>query len=107
VLHKRPIILFLLLCLRCSAQLTPTELRQRIERRIRADENIAATVELVVSSPRASEFRNYDAVNVTFDSDGKKENQQFLLSKNQKTLLRMRKIDLRKDPYAENLKKST
>lgn len=102
---NRTLVFFLLVGLDCLAQLAPTELGQRIERRIRTHENVSARVNVIVSSPHASEFPNYDAVTVTFDGEGKKENQEFLLSKDQKTLLRLAKTDLGKDPYAENLRK--
>src|SRR5712692_8604554 len=102
---KRIFILFLLVCLGCSAQLAPTELTQRIERQLRASYSVPPTVKVIISSPRASEFANYDALTVTFDGDGKKQNYEFLLSKDQKTLLRMTKMDLTKDPYAEVMKK--
>src|SRR5713101_2880826 len=102
---KRTFVLFLVICLGCSAQLAPTELTQRIERQLRASYNVPATVKVIISSPRASEFANYDAVTVTFDGDGKKQTYEFLLSKDQKTLVRMTKMDLSKDPYAESMKK--
>src|SRR2546425_9033359 len=102
---KRTFFVFLMICLGCSAQLAPTELAQRIERQLRVSYNVPASVKVVISSPRASEFPNYDALTVTFDGDGKKQNLEFLLSKDQKTLLRMTKLDLSKDPYAENMKK--
>lgn len=102
---KRIFVLFLLVCLGCSAQLAPADLTQRIERQLRASYNVAPTVKVTVSSPRPSEFANYDAVTVTFDGDGKKQNYEFLLSKDQKTLVRLTKMDLSKDPYAEVMKK--
>jgi protein-disulfide isomerase len=102
---KRTFFVFLMICLGCSAQLAPTELAQRIERQLRVSYNVPASVKVVISSPRASEFPNYDALTVTFDGDGKKQNLEFLLSKDQKTLLRMTKMDLTKDPYAEKMKK--
>ena len=103
--YKCDIIFFVFVNLACSAQLAPTELGQRIERRIRTDENVSATSKDIVSSPHASDFPNYDAVTVTLDGDGKKQNHEFLLSKDEKTLMRLTKIDLSKDPYAENLRK--
>jgi protein-disulfide isomerase len=66
---------------------------------------VPSTVKVVISAPHTSEFPNYDALTVTFDGDGKKQNYEFLLSKDQKTLLRMTKIDLTKDPYVETMKK--
>src|SRR5713226_2240044 len=102
---KRTFFVFLMICLGCSAQLAPTELAQRIERQLRVSYNVPASVKVVISSTRASEFPNYDALTITFDGDGKKQNLEFLLSKDQKTLVRMTKMDLSKDPYAEKMKK--
>jgi protein-disulfide isomerase len=103
-LCKRTFILFLLVCLGCSAQ-APTDVAQRIERQLRVSYNVPATVKVIIAAPHTSEFPNYDSVTVTFDGDGKKQNYDFLLSKDQKTLIRMTKMDLSKDPYAENMKK--
>lgn len=102
---KRTFLVFLAVCFGCSAQLAPNELSQRIERQLRTTYNVPATVKVTVAAPHASEFPNYEGLTVTFDSDGKKQNYEFLLSKDQKTLLRMTKIDLTKDPYAETMKK--
>ena len=51
------------------------------------------------------EFPNYDALTITFDGGEKKQTYDFLLAKDGKTLLRMTKLDLSKDPYAEVMKK--
>jgi protein-disulfide isomerase len=102
---KRTFFLFLMVCLGCSAQLAPADLTQRIERQLRASYTVSPTAKVTVSAPRPSEFANYDTVTVTFDGDGKKETYDFLLSKDQKTLIRMTKIDLTKDPYAEVMKR--
>jgi protein-disulfide isomerase len=102
---KRTFFLFLMVCLGCSAQLAPADLTQRIERQLRASYTVSPTARITVSAPHPSEFANYDTVTVTFDGDGKKETYDFLLSKDQKTLVRMTKMDLTKDPYAEVMKK--
>jgi protein-disulfide isomerase len=102
---KRVCLFFLLICLGCSAQLTPNELSQRIERQLRVTYNVPATVKVIISGLHPSEFPNYDAFTVTFDGDGNKKNFDFLVSKDQKTLIRMTKMDLSKDPYAEVMKK--
>jgi protein-disulfide isomerase len=102
---KRIFFLLLLICLGCSAQLAPTELTQRIERQLRASYSVPATVKVIISPLHPSEFPNYDAVTVTFDGEGRKQNYEFLLSKDQKTLIRMTKMDLSTDPYAATMKK--
>lgn len=102
---KRTFIFFLLICLGCAGQLSSSDLSQRIERQLRVSYSVPATVKVMISSPRASEFPNYDAVTVTFDDSGKKKDYDFLVSKDQKTLLRMTKMDLSKDPYADVMSK--
>jgi protein-disulfide isomerase len=102
---KRTFFLFLLVCLGCSAQLAPNELSTRIERQLRASYNVPSTVKVILTAPRPSEFPNYDAVTATFDDGTKKQNYEFLLSKDRNTLIRMTKMDLSKDPYAEVMKK--
>jgi protein-disulfide isomerase len=105
VFSSKPILfLWFLVCLGCSAQ-APTEITQRIERQLRASYSVPPSVKVLISSPHASEFSNYDAVTVIFDGEGRKQTYEFLLSKDQKTLIRMTKMDLSKDPYADNMKK--
>ena len=85
--------------------MAPTELSQRIERQLRVTYNVPGGVKISMSAPRASEFPNYDATTVTFDGEGNKQNYEFLLSKDQKTLMRLTKIDITKDPYQEIINK--
>jgi protein-disulfide isomerase len=102
---KRTLALCLVVCLGCSAQLAPADLSQKIERQLRVTYNVPPTVKVIIAAPHASEFPNYDELTVTFDGQGKKQDYQFLVSKDQKTLIRMTKMDLSKDPYAEIQKK--
>jgi protein-disulfide isomerase len=88
-----------------GAQAPQPDLSQRIERQIRAYYELPDQVKVTLSAPRASDFPNYDAYTVTLEGDTSKKTFEFLLSKDQKTLIRMTKIDLTKDPYAENMKK--
>ena len=102
---RRSILVLLLICLGCSAQSAPTDVAQRIERQVRAYYTIPAHVKIILSPLKPSEFPNYDALTITFDSGDKKQNYDFLLSKDGKTLIRLTKLDLSKDPYAEVMKK--
>lgn len=102
---KRTLLFFLLICVGCSAQLASPDLSQRIERQLRVSYNVPADVKVAVSSPRPSEFPNYDTVTVTFSGQGRQQQYDFLLSKDQKTLVRMTKMDLTKDPYQATMDK--
>src|SRR5260370_16456245 len=103
---RRVFLLFLLVCLGCSAQLAPTELTQRIERQLPASYSVPPTVKVIISSLHPSEFPNYDAVTVTFDADGKKQNFDFLISKVPKTLVRLTKTGSPHDPSPPSMIKT-
>lgn len=101
---KRTLLLSFLTCLAC-AQAPPADITPRIERQIRAYYDLPETVKVTVSAPHPSDFPNYDGYTVTLEGSSDKKTFEFLLSKDQKTLIRMTKMDLTKDPYAENMKK--
>ena len=105
ILCKRTLIFLLLTCVPLAAQAPSPELTQRIERQIRSYYDLPDSVKITLSVPHASDFPNYDGYTVTMEGDGNKKTFDFLLSKDQKTLIRMTKMDLSKDPYAENMKK--
>ena len=105
ILCKRTLIFLLLTCVSLAAQAPSPELTQRIERQIRSYYDLPDSVKITLSAPHASDFPNYDGYTVTMEEDGNKKIFDFLLSKDQKTLIRMTKMDMSKDPYAENMKK--
>lgn len=104
---RRSILVLLLVCLGCSAQLAPmpSDLNQKIERQVRATYSIPATVQITIGTLRPSDFTGYDALTITMEGGEKKQTYDFLLSKDGKTLARMTKLDLTKDPYVEAMKK--
>jgi len=102
---RRSILVLMLVCLGCSAQSVPPDQAMRIERQVRSYYSVPAPVKITVGPLRPSEFPGYDALTVHMDSPEKKADYEFLLSKDGKTLLRMTKLDLTTDPYAENVKK--
>jgi protein-disulfide isomerase len=106
-LLRRSILVLMLVCLGCSAQLapTPSELTQKIERQVRFTYSIPASVKITIGPLRPSDFANYDALTITMEGGEKKQTYDFLLSKDGKTLARMTKLDLSKDPYVEAMKK--
>jgi len=102
---RRAFFVLLLICLGCSAQSTSPDVTRLVERQVRRFYSVPSSVKLNVGPIRSSEFPNYDALTITFDNDGKKTDYEFLLSKDRKTLLRMTRLDLTRDPYAELMKK--
>ena len=105
MLLRRATLILLLVCLGCSAQSTPPEVARRIEQQVRSFYTIPSSVKIVLGDLKPSEFPNYDALTITFDGGEKKQHYEFLLSKDGKTLLRMTKLDLSKDPFVEVMKK--
>lgn len=101
----RSLSVLMLICLGCSAQSAAPEQMQRIERQVRSYYSIPPGVKITVGPLRPSEFPGYDALTISMDGNGKKQDYDFLLSKDGKTLLRVTRFDLTKDPYAETMKK--
>ena len=119
---RRAFLVLLMICLGCSAQsppsssssssssppptpAVPSDITHVIERQVRAHYSLPPDVKVVLGTLRSSEYANYDALTVTFVSPHKKQEFEFLLSRNHKTLVRMTKLDLTSDPYAEIMKK--
>jgi protein-disulfide isomerase len=114
---RRTLIAFILLliCAGCSAQAPPTEtgassppspdLSTLIERQVRAHYSVPPEVKVTLGPLHSSEFANFDALTVTFSSPSKKQEFDFLLSQDHKTLMRVTKMDLATDPYKEVMQK--
>jgi len=107
-LLKRPLWLVVLFCLGCAAQpaQNPTaDLNKRIERQVRAHYNIPDSVAISIGERKPSEFPGYEQIQVIFTQGANRTPNDFLLSQDGKTLIRMTKFDLQSDPYAETMKK--
>ncbi len=106
MLFRRATLLLLLLCLGCAAQSNEAALNKKIERHLRATYNVPDNVSITVSDRHPSEFPSYDAITVTL-TDGKQTKviNNFIVAKDGNTLIRMTKLDLSTDPYAEVMKK--
>ncbi len=108
---RRAFLVLLLICLGCSAQSPPAspapaaDITRAVEREVRAHYSLPPDVKVILGTLRSSEFANYDALTVTFASPTKKQEFEFLLSHDHKTLLRITKMDLTIDPFAEIMKK--
>ncbi|MBZ5614589.1 MAG: DsbA family protein [Acidobacteriia bacterium] len=102
---RRAFVVLLLICLGCSAQSPPSDTARLVERQVRAHYALPPDVKVMVGALRPSEFANYDALTVTISSSNKKQDFEFLLSRDHKALVRFTKFDLTSDPYAEIMKK--
>lgn len=104
-LLQRSLCVLLLICLGCSAQSTSPDTAKAIERQVRAYYKLPPDVQITIGPIHPSDFSNYDAVKLTFTKGTHKDDYDFLLSKDAKTLVKMTKLDLTKDPNAEIMKK--
>jgi protein-disulfide isomerase len=104
-LLQRSFLVLLLICLGCSAQSAPPDTAKAIERQVRAYYKLPPDVQIIIGPIQRSDFANYDAVKIIFLKGTRKDDYDFLLSKDAKTLIKMTKLDLTKDPNAEVMKK--
>ncbi|MGH9521323.1 MAG: thioredoxin domain-containing protein, partial [Terriglobales bacterium] len=97
----------ILLCFGCAAQsAAPPDLNKRIERQVRATFQLPPSVNVTVMARKPNpEFANFDTVTVQLSQGDRKLNEEFLISKDDKTMVRFTRMDLSKDPYAEIMKK--
>ena len=104
-LLRRSLFALLVICMGCSAQSVPADTSKLIERQIRSSYHLPSNVQIEVGPLTPSDFPNYDAVKLTFADGSKRKEYDFLLSKDRKTLLRMTRFDLSKDPNQELMNK--
>jgi protein-disulfide isomerase len=105
-LLQRSFLVLLLICAGCAAQSAPSpDTAKAIERQVRAYYKLPPDVAVTIGPVKPSEFNNYDSVRLTFNKGTRKDEYDFLLSKDSKTLIKLTKLDLTKDPNAEVMKK--
>ena len=104
---RRSFLVLLLICMGCVAQSSSPDLERKIERQVRSVYGIPPEVHISVAAPApSSEWPGYDSVSVTIGNDDrKKQDLQFLVSKDRNSMMRLVKFDLTKDPYNELMKK--
>jgi protein-disulfide isomerase len=105
---RRLAVLLLLCCAGCSAQSktpAPADVAQKVERQVRSYFNIPPDVQIKLGPRTPSEFPNYDNITITLSQGGKSQPVDFILSKDGRSLIRLTKMDLTKDPYADTMKK--
>ena|SRR5579872_507535 len=105
-LFRRAFLLLLVICLGCAAESLPPDLAHKIERQVRGAFKVPPDFKVIVGTISPSkDFPTYDALIVTVDSGDRKQDLNFLLSKDRSSLIRLNKLDLNKDPYAETMSK--
>lgn len=107
-LFRRFLMAALFLCLGCAAQANSPEVNRQIERQVRVylSDRISPSVNIAVGARTPNpDFPGYDNVAVTLSQGDRKQNVDFLVSKDGTKLVRVIKFDLTKDPYAETMKK--
>ena len=105
---RRLAVLLLLFCAGCSAQSkspVPADVAQKVQRQVRSYFNIPPDVDVKLGPLTPSEFPNYDNLPVTLSHAGKSQAVDFILSKDGNSLIRITRMDLTKDPYADTMKK--
>ena len=105
-LFRRACVLLLVVCLGCAAQSVSPDLAQKIERQVRAYYKVPPELKVLVGTVSLSpDFPNFDSLVVTIDNGVRKQDLNFLLSKDHSSLIRVNKFDLNKDPYADTMSK--
>jgi len=108
-LLRRSLSVLLLICLGCSAQSVPPDTARVIERQVRSFYHLPSEVEVSIGPMSPSpDFPAYDTVRVTVSTPGSKEaphTLDFLLAKDRKSMIRLTRFDLTKDPSAEVMSK--
>jgi protein-disulfide isomerase len=112
ILIRRSFLVLLLICLGCVAQSSQPDpartpdLTRAIERHVRSYYNIPPDITIHVGAIVAStDWPGYDMVPVAIDSGPGKKDYKFLVSQDRKTMLRVVKFYLTKDPFAALMSK--
>jgi len=102
----RLFVFVLLIWINGAAQPQPTNLASQIESQIRATYHLPPEAIVLVGpfSPSA-EWPGYDAFTVTIGNGQVKQDYPFLLAKDRKSIVRVNRIALSVDPFAEVMKK--
>ena len=101
----RLLILLSLISLNCASQPKPTDIAARIERQIRATYKLPPEAPVVIGPFLPSpDWPGYQAFTVTVGEGDRKQDFPFLLAKDQKSIVRVNRIELSADPYGDVMK---
>jgi protein-disulfide isomerase len=100
------LVLLSIIGLDCTSQTKPTDINAKIERQLRATYKLPPEVPVVIGALSPSpEWPGFDAFTVTIGEGERKQDFPFLLAKDQKSIVRVNRIELSADPYADIMKK--
>ena len=100
------LVLLSVIGLNCASQSKPTDIAAKIERQLRATYKLPAEVPIVVGPLTASpEWPGFDAFTVTIGEGERKQDFPFLLAKDQKSIVRVNRIELSADPFGDVMRK--
>ena len=100
------LVLLSVIGLNCASQPKPTDIAAKIERQLRATYKLPAEVPVVIGPLAPSpEWPGFDAFTVTIGEGERKQDFPFLLAKDQKSIVRVNRIDLSADPYGDVMRK--
>jgi protein-disulfide isomerase len=100
------LVLLSLIGLNCASQPKPTDIAAKIERQLRATYKLPAEVPIAIGPLSPSpEWPGFDTFTATIGEGERKQDFPFLLSKDHKSIVRVNRIELSDDPYADIMKK--
>jgi protein-disulfide isomerase len=92
--------------LNCASQPKATDISAKIERQLRVQYKLPPEVPVVIGALSPSpEWPGFDAFTVTIGEGEKKQDFPFLLAKDQKSIVRVNRIEISDDPYGDVMKK--
>ncbi len=90
-------LLLALGCLAQSPKIDDAQLNRRIQQKVRSTFNLPQQIDIAVGARGPSEIAGYDKIPVTLVSGGHTSTHDFLISKDNSTLIEWEKLDLTKD----------
>jgi protein-disulfide isomerase len=100
------LVLLSLIGLNCASQPKPTDIAAKIERQLRATYKLPPEVPIVIGPLSPSpEWPGFDTFTATIGEGERKQDFPFLLAKDQKSIVRVNRIELSADPYGDVMKK--
>ena len=95
-----------LIGLNCASQPKLTDIAAKIERQLRATYKLPPEVPIVIGPLSPSpEWPGFDTFTATIGEGERKQDFPFLLAKDQKSIVRVNRIELSADPYGDVMKK--